>query len=266
MTTNTVLLCIHCNINEIKLNKKFCTVNCKQEFTINEKIKSDNKFKIDIIKEVEDYYLYNNIVPTSICNEFKNKSKKVKLLFGSWVSLLKESNIPIYKDNNVLDKDNKLIHTIDNLTIYYETGIIISKKSNEEMKFLDKDGYVIINKKNDNGIFKRYKAHRYVYENYYNIKLTPDQIINHIDHNRSNNAISNLELVTYQENTQWKKDIIRPHYVPEIEKYQVRITHPVTKKRIHVGYFSNRDEAIAAYYKFAEEFNINFNSKFDIKK
>lgn len=261
MVSNTILLCVQCNLNEIKLNKKFCTIDCKQEFSINEKIKLDDKFKIDILKEVEDYYKTYDIVPTSICKEFKNKAKKVKQLFGSWITLLKESKIPIYKDSNILDIKNKVIHTIDNLTIYYETGNIKSKKSNENMEYTDKDGYIIINKKNENGLFKRYKAHRYVYEHYYNIKLIPEQIINHIDHNRSNNSISNLELVTYQENTQWRKEI-NPYFNTETQKYQIRIVHPITKKRIHIGYFSDLEEGITAYNEFAEKLNINFNSKY----
>jgi hypothetical protein len=261
MSMSLSLLCIQCNISEIKLNKKFCNINCKQIFNINEKIKVNNKFKIDIKKEVEEYYSINNIVPRSTCKEFVYKSKKVKTLFGSWINLLKESNIPIYKDNNILDVNNKTIHTIDNLTIYYETGVIISKTSNQEMKFVDKDGYIIINKKDDYGNFKRYKAHRYVYENYYNIKLTQHQIINHIDHNRSNNSIFNLEVVTYQENTQWRKTI-NPFFNIETQKYQIRIVHPITKKRIFIGNFSNKEEGIAAYNEFANNLNIEHNSKY----
>ena len=43
----------------------------------------DNLFKVNIIKEVENYYKTYDIVPTSICKEFKNKARKVKQLFGS---------------------------------------------------------------------------------------------------------------------------------------------------------------------------------------
>ena len=180
------------------------------------------------------------------------------------MNLLKESNIPVYKDNNIFDIENKLIHTIDNLTIYYESGNIKSKKSNENMEYTDKDGYIIINKKDDNGLFKRYKAHRYIYENYNNIKLTPNQIINHIDHNRTNNSILNLEIVTSQENSQWHRDI-NPHFDKNKQKYQSRIVHPITKKNIFIGYFDDKKDAINAYYKFAEELNIKYNSKFYVK-
>jgi hypothetical protein len=42
--------------------------------------------------------------------------------------------------------------------------------------------------------------HRFLYENFHNVKLKRNQQINHIDLNRSNNSISNLEIVSHQQN------------------------------------------------------------------
>ena len=47
--------------------------------------------------------------------------------------------------------------------------------------------------------------HRYLYEQYHNIKLKPDEHINHINHNTQDNRISNLEVVNNQENIQYQQ-------------------------------------------------------------
>jgi hypothetical protein len=46
-------------------------------------------------------------------------------------------------------------------------------------------------------------GHRFVYECNYQILLTKDDVINHLDTNRSNNHISNLELTTQKGNVGW---------------------------------------------------------------
>lgn len=43
------------------------------------------------------------------------------------------------------------------------------------------------------------KIHRRIYEDHYNVRLTSDMDIHHIDGNHSNNHIDNLKLVTLQE-------------------------------------------------------------------
>lgn len=43
------------------------------------------------------------------------------------------------------------------------------------------------------------KIHRRIYEDHYNVRLTSDMDIPHIDGNHSNNHIDNLKLVTLQE-------------------------------------------------------------------
>ena len=43
-------------------------------------------------------------------------------------------------------------------------------------------------------------THRFLYEQYHNVKLKTNEQINHIDLNRSNNSIRNLEIVKNQQN------------------------------------------------------------------
>ena len=90
--------------------------------------------------------------------------------------------------------------TNNNLEIDYKNGIIYKiNKRNErrELGWRDKNGYRKLKYQG-----KLIRCHCYIYENYYNIKLKKHQHINHIDLNRSNNSISNLEIVTNQQNHQ----------------------------------------------------------------
>lgn len=67
-----------------------------------------------------------------------------------------------------------------------------------------------------NGIKQRYMCHRTVAETF-----IPNNdyslVVNHIDGNKSNNCVSNLEWCTNKENTQhaWKTGLCKPHYYPK---------------------------------------------------
>ncbi len=60
---------------------------------------------------------------------------------------------------------------------------------------INSQGYVIIKYKR-----KNITSHRLTFAKYGNTPLAPDLVINHIDSNKSNNSISNLELVTQSHN------------------------------------------------------------------
>ena len=71
--------------------------------------------------------------------------------------------------------------------------------------------------------------HRYVYEQHYGITLTPNQNIHHINGNRLDNRIENLELwETSQPKGQRVEDKIN-FYFELVEKYK---THPLYKSLI----------------------------------
>lgn len=82
--------------------------------------------------------------------------------------------------------------------INFDKGSVWSKKLKREIGAPDDKGYLMLW---FNG--KTIRIHRFIYENYHNIKLTPKQFINHIDHNPLNNKIDNLNLVDLQRNNQY---------------------------------------------------------------
>ena len=105
--------------------------------------------------------------------------------------------------NNQFDHNDKtyFIHpTFQNFGASVD-GYIINRKRLEPRKgYLSENGYYIISPGRNNTC----PAHRFVYEAVNQTHIPPGLQINHIDSNRQNNSILNLELVTASENI--KKD------------------------------------------------------------
>jgi hypothetical protein len=77
-----------------------------------------------------------------------------------------------------------------------------------------------------------------------------DNVINHIDHDKTNNNLSNLEIISQRENAnklhiKSTSDYIGVYYNKNIKKYHSRIT--INRKRVHLGYFENEKDASKAY-------------------
>lgn len=85
----------------------------------------------------------------------------------------------------------------------YENGTIYSDKSK---KFLspqkDKDGYLKVQMISTDNKRHRYSVHRLVMENFCPVENMKILQVNHIDGNKENNALSNLEWVTCKQNIQ----------------------------------------------------------------
>lgn len=89
---------------------------------------------------------------------------------------------------------------------YYvtDTGHIWSEQSHKMMaESLDKDGYVKVSLRSEDLPLKRchrYSVHRLIMENFYPFEGMENYQVNHIDGNKQNNALDNLEWVTCEEN------------------------------------------------------------------
>lgn len=66
---------------------------------------------------------------------------------------------------------------------------------------LDKDGYEAISLRNNTGGYSKFGIHRLLIITYCPIENTEEMTVNHIDGNKKNNTLENLEWVTASENT-----------------------------------------------------------------
>jgi hypothetical protein len=86
---------------------------------------------------------------------------------------------------------------------YYiqDDGYVYSGVTNKILSTqLDKDGYVKVRMVDSEGNRHRFSMHRLVMENFKPVEGMENLQVNHIDGNKQNNDISNLEWVTCEEN------------------------------------------------------------------
>lgn len=81
-----------------------------------------------------------------------------------------------------------------NYEIDIEKGTIYSYKSNTTIGHLNSDGYMCTTIYDDSGNPKTIRHHRIIWETAYG-EIPSGYEIHHLDENRSNNTISNLELI-----------------------------------------------------------------------
>ena len=83
----------------------------------------------------------------------------------------------------------------------YDDGRVYSEKTNKFLSTaLDKDGYVKVSLISTDNKRHRYSVHRLVLENFHPVDGMENLQVNHIDGNKQNNNLSNLEWVTSSEN------------------------------------------------------------------
>jgi len=81
----------------------------------------------------------------------------------------------------------------------------------------DDNGYIRINKYLGNGKRKMPLQHDLVMEEHIGRKLKPDEVVHHVDRNRSNNDITSLQLMTRSEHS--KLHYESGHYEVGVYKY-----------------------------------------------
>lgn len=131
----------------------------------------------------------------------------------------------------------------------------------KEAGHLRKDGYLSVNINK-----KQYFLHRLAW--LYEYGFMPSKNIDHINHNRSDNRISNLNSVTTLENNKNqsipsnnRSGVIGVSYYKKLDKWLARIGSCKTYK--HLGYFDRFEDAVKAR-KEAENkqgFHINHGLK-----
>lgn len=89
-----------------------------------------------------------------------------------------------------------------NYEIYPETGQIWGYERNKFIGFKGKGGYYRCQMINDFGYKRTTMLHRVIWE-CVNGEIPEGMQVNHIDENKDNNSISNLNLMTCKENNNW---------------------------------------------------------------
>ena len=133
-----------------------------------------------------------------------------------------------------------------------ETGVITRKiipgvrNFEKPVEGIDKDGYI-------NFLFKgkRYRAHRFIW--FYATGSFPTKDIDHIDGNKTHNAIRNLrEATTFQNMQNLRKPLsnnksgfLGVYLCKASKKYYSQIKAGTIRK--HLGYFNTPEEAYNAY-------------------
>lgn len=108
-------------------------------------------------------------------------------------------------------KSVKITHCKYELKFNYyanENGSIYSERTNKTLSYqLDKDGYAKVQMMSTDGKRHRYSVHRLILENFNPVEGMEDLQVNHIDGNKLNNRLENLEWVTCSQNNKHKYKI-----------------------------------------------------------
>lgn len=131
-------------------------------------------------------------------------------------------------------------------------GCLIRRSSGVVAK-IRKNGYRVVKLKN-----KPYPEHRLIWC-LFNGSFPPKGLdIDHINHNRSDNRISNLRLLTRSQNccNREVKKSLGIDYRAKYRKWRARIQHE--GKEVFLGYFETEPEAQAAYLTAKRVFHKEF--------
>jgi hypothetical protein len=137
-------------------------------------------------------------------------------------------------------------HLRDSFTYYPETGTLIRNSNGKPMTGLDAYGYVQLGYRK-----KMYKAHRLIWAIVHG--EFPCGHIDHINGNRSDNRISNLRVVTHQENGHNQQKMNKRNtsgyagvcWHKRLSKWQAGIC--VDNSYLYLGVFPSAEEAHASY-------------------
>ena len=167
----------------------------------------------ELIKEfdnIKDAYLFiNHTNGTSITNCLSGVYKTA----GKYIWKFKDNKITEYYNNKYIDDIKDYIplgkineYDFSNYYINKEGIIINSKYKNRKIKkFINANGYNCVYLYYENNKKNQYPLHRLIakcyLENGHTYFNDNNYVVNHIDKNRLNNTISNLEWITQKENT-----------------------------------------------------------------
>lgn len=143
--------------------------------------------------------------------------------------------------------------SITNFSKYliYNNGDVYSIKNKKILKKrFDKDGYPRIDLQNDNKKKITFHIHKLVAIAYLNFIPAPNLTIDHIDHNKTNNYLHNLQICTRAQNIMRKRCINKINGLPKGVYKSKKLYNAIInidKKKIIIGTYENADLAHDAY-------------------
>lgn len=149
---------------------------------------------------------------------------------------------------------------VDGFTGYFVTksGKLYSNKKGSLKEIIgspDKDGYLKITLTRDDKkpIYKR--KHRIIAEVFIKNDLNKPEV-NHINGDKTDNCVENLEWVTLRENQcHRRKTDVGVCWDKKSKKYRAYIQH--LNKWYHLGFFSDKNEAKQAYISKVKELGVS---------
>ena len=161
--------------------------------------------------------------------------------------------LEVYEDGRVYRRERKVEVRNQYSTIRTQTFPALWVKQQTTAKGYQRVWF------NVNGRRHGSQVHRLVWEAF-NGSIPDGMQINHINSDRSNNLLSNLELVTTQQNT--KHGVLHGNKTNRTgfigvkkqgNRYEAYAHEPQTHKTIHIGSYDTRTEAARAYNAYIIE-------------
>ena len=124
---------------------------------------------------------------------------------------------------------------------------------------LDRNGYPYISLRKDHK-YKMKRIHQLVAEAFLNhVPCGHKLVVNHIDFNRTNNSLTNLEIITARKNTDQKHlPSVSRHtgvtWSKKARKWYASINFK--RKQTHIGSFDTEEDAARAHQLFSKEANL----------
>ena len=129
-----------------------------------------------------------------------------------------------------------------------EDGVIFNKKNKIMKPSINGHGYCVVNLYKDKQK-RMFSIHQLMFMVFYGIESDRKNVIDHIDGNKTNNKLSNLQYVTQRLNT--TKDRKSKTGLTGVYEYKGRFQSAirVNGKKIHLGTFETAEKAYDAYKK-----------------